>query len=170
MRYVQDYAPSAYEALDDVDQASSLLEEARSLITTPESTGHVGNHPGGPGRIPRTGRTGRNSTLCGPRPRYFTHPFSSLPAWQRHWAAHRADCERQRDARCRSKPGNLRGIPEPVGPVDLGLCHRRDPGPDSGRPGAAQHHPAGGRAADRAPRLFARGRWMSPSPSSAATN
>lgn len=36
MRYIQDYAPSAYEALDDVDQASDLLAEARGLSTSPE--------------------------------------------------------------------------------------------------------------------------------------
>jgi HAMP domain-containing protein len=36
MRYVQDYAPSPYEALDDVDQATLLLEEAQDLITSPE--------------------------------------------------------------------------------------------------------------------------------------
>ena len=36
MRYIQDYAPSTYEALDDVDQASELLTEARGLITAPE--------------------------------------------------------------------------------------------------------------------------------------
>jgi GAF domain-containing protein/HAMP domain-containing protein len=36
MRYIQDYAPSAYEALDDVDQASELLAEARGLGMAPE--------------------------------------------------------------------------------------------------------------------------------------
>ncbi|HSJ58302.1 MAG TPA: GAF domain-containing protein, partial [Anaerolineae bacterium] len=36
MRYIQDYAPSTYEALDDVAQASELLTEARGLITSPE--------------------------------------------------------------------------------------------------------------------------------------
>ena len=36
MRYVQDYAPSAYQALDDVDQANQLLVEAQSLLTAPE--------------------------------------------------------------------------------------------------------------------------------------
>ncbi|MBN1659546.1 MAG: GAF domain-containing protein [Anaerolineae bacterium] len=36
MRYIQDYAPSTYEALDDVDQASDLLTEARGLISSPE--------------------------------------------------------------------------------------------------------------------------------------
>jgi GAF domain-containing protein/HAMP domain-containing protein len=36
MRYIQDYAPSTYEALDDVDQASELLTEAQGLITSPE--------------------------------------------------------------------------------------------------------------------------------------
>jgi hypothetical protein len=34
MRYVQDYAPSPYTALDDVDQATGLLEEAQRLITS----------------------------------------------------------------------------------------------------------------------------------------
>jgi len=32
MRYIQDYAPSAYEALDDVDQATQLLEETQDLM------------------------------------------------------------------------------------------------------------------------------------------
>lgn len=32
LRYAQDYAPSAYEAIDDVDQASMLIAEALSLI------------------------------------------------------------------------------------------------------------------------------------------
>jgi nitrate/nitrite-specific signal transduction histidine kinase len=36
MRYVQDYAPSAYAALDDIDQAAQLLGEAQDLITSPE--------------------------------------------------------------------------------------------------------------------------------------
>jgi GAF domain-containing protein/HAMP domain-containing protein len=36
MRYIQDYAPSAYEALDDVDQATQLLAEAQGLIESPE--------------------------------------------------------------------------------------------------------------------------------------
>jgi nitrate/nitrite-specific signal transduction histidine kinase len=36
MRYVQDYAPSPYTALDDVNQATGLLEEAQELITSPE--------------------------------------------------------------------------------------------------------------------------------------
>lgn len=36
MRYVQDYAPSTYEAKDDVDQAVQFLTEAQELITTPE--------------------------------------------------------------------------------------------------------------------------------------
>jgi GAF domain-containing protein/HAMP domain-containing protein len=36
MRYVQDYAPSVYEARDDVDQAVEFLTEAQSLITSPE--------------------------------------------------------------------------------------------------------------------------------------
>jgi GAF domain-containing protein/HAMP domain-containing protein len=36
MRYVQDYAPSVYEARDDVDQAVKFLTEAQSLITAPE--------------------------------------------------------------------------------------------------------------------------------------
>jgi hypothetical protein len=34
MRYVQDYAPSPYTVLDDVDQATGLLEEAQRLITS----------------------------------------------------------------------------------------------------------------------------------------
>jgi GAF domain-containing protein/HAMP domain-containing protein len=34
LRYVQDYAPSPYTALDDVDQAIGLLEEAQRLITS----------------------------------------------------------------------------------------------------------------------------------------
>jgi GAF domain-containing protein/HAMP domain-containing protein len=42
MRYIQDYAPSAYEALDDVDQASELLTEARSLISSPEQQATLG--------------------------------------------------------------------------------------------------------------------------------
>lgn len=36
MRYIQDYAPSVYEALDDVDQATELLVQARALMTSPE--------------------------------------------------------------------------------------------------------------------------------------
>lgn len=36
MRYIQDFAPSPYEALDDVDQATQLLEEAQGLIASPE--------------------------------------------------------------------------------------------------------------------------------------
>ncbi len=36
MRYVQDYAPSAYQALDDVDQATELLAEVQGLLTAPE--------------------------------------------------------------------------------------------------------------------------------------
>ena len=36
MRYIQDYAPSAYQALDDVDQATKLLVEAQGLLTAPE--------------------------------------------------------------------------------------------------------------------------------------
>jgi GAF domain-containing protein/HAMP domain-containing protein len=36
MRTTQDYAPSAYETLDDVDQATQLLTEARDLIPVPE--------------------------------------------------------------------------------------------------------------------------------------
>ncbi len=35
MRYVQDLAPSPYEALDDVDQAVQLLKEAQNFITSP---------------------------------------------------------------------------------------------------------------------------------------
>jgi GAF domain-containing protein/HAMP domain-containing protein len=42
MRYIQDYAPSAYEALDDVDQAAQFLEEAQSLLTSPEQKEAVG--------------------------------------------------------------------------------------------------------------------------------
>ncbi len=41
MRYIQDYAPSAYEALDDVDQASAMLTEAEGLSTSPEQQGTV---------------------------------------------------------------------------------------------------------------------------------
>lgn len=41
MRYIQDYAPSAYEALDDVDQASQLLIDARNLISAPEQQATV---------------------------------------------------------------------------------------------------------------------------------
>jgi GAF domain-containing protein/HAMP domain-containing protein len=41
MRYVQDYAPSPYTALDDVDQATVLLEEAHTLITSPEQKASV---------------------------------------------------------------------------------------------------------------------------------
>jgi GAF domain-containing protein/HAMP domain-containing protein len=41
MRYVQDYAPSAYEALDDVDQATDLLTEAQSLMAVPEQQATV---------------------------------------------------------------------------------------------------------------------------------
>ena len=41
MRYVQDYAPSAYEALDDVDQATELLAEAHGLIASPEQKATV---------------------------------------------------------------------------------------------------------------------------------
>jgi len=36
MRYIQDYAPSPYEALDDVDLASQLLLEAKDLSASPE--------------------------------------------------------------------------------------------------------------------------------------
>lgn len=42
MRYVQDYAPSTYEARDDVDQAAGLLGEARDLITSPQQQEAVG--------------------------------------------------------------------------------------------------------------------------------
>ncbi len=35
LRYLQDYAPSAYAALDDVEQASQLLTEAHSLTASP---------------------------------------------------------------------------------------------------------------------------------------
>jgi len=41
MRYVQDYAPSPYTALDDVDQAIGLLEKAQELITSPEQNASV---------------------------------------------------------------------------------------------------------------------------------
>jgi GAF domain-containing protein/HAMP domain-containing protein len=41
MRYVQDYAPSTYEAQDDVDQAFGLLTEALDLITAPEQRATV---------------------------------------------------------------------------------------------------------------------------------
>jgi len=41
MRYVQDYAPSPYEALDDVDQAAQLLQAAQRLITSPEQNASV---------------------------------------------------------------------------------------------------------------------------------
>jgi GAF domain-containing protein/HAMP domain-containing protein len=36
VRYIQDYAPSPYEALDDVGQATQLLLEAQDLITSPK--------------------------------------------------------------------------------------------------------------------------------------
>jgi GAF domain-containing protein len=36
MRYILDYAPSAYEALDDIDQAIQLLTEAQDLLVAPE--------------------------------------------------------------------------------------------------------------------------------------
>jgi GAF domain-containing protein/HAMP domain-containing protein len=41
MRYVQDYAPSAYEALDDVDLAAGLLTEAQGLVTSLEQEAAV---------------------------------------------------------------------------------------------------------------------------------
>ncbi len=41
MRYVQDYAPSAYQALDDVDQANKLLVEAQGLIAAPDQQATV---------------------------------------------------------------------------------------------------------------------------------
>jgi signal transduction histidine kinase/putative methionine-R-sulfoxide reductase with GAF domain/ActR/RegA family two-component response regulator/HAMP domain-containing protein len=41
MRYMQDYAPSPYEALDDVDQAVQLLTEAQDLITSPDQKADV---------------------------------------------------------------------------------------------------------------------------------
>ncbi|MGD8790978.1 MAG: GAF domain-containing protein [Anaerolineae bacterium] len=41
MRYIQDYAPSAYEALDDVDQASELLVQARDLMSVSEQQATV---------------------------------------------------------------------------------------------------------------------------------
>jgi GAF domain-containing protein/HAMP domain-containing protein len=42
MRYVQDYAPSTYEALDDVDLASQLLTEAQGLFGQSEEKEAVG--------------------------------------------------------------------------------------------------------------------------------
>ncbi|HFD38916.1 MAG TPA: GAF domain-containing protein, partial [Anaerolineae bacterium] len=42
LRYLQDYAPSAYEALDDVEQASQLLTEAQSLTTSPAQKEAIG--------------------------------------------------------------------------------------------------------------------------------
>jgi GAF domain-containing protein/HAMP domain-containing protein len=41
LRYVQDYAPSTYAALDDIDQATQLLEQAQGLITSPEQQASV---------------------------------------------------------------------------------------------------------------------------------
>lgn len=41
MRYVQDYAPSTYEAKDDVDQAVQFLTEAQELITIPKQKAAV---------------------------------------------------------------------------------------------------------------------------------
>jgi len=41
MRYVQDYAPSPFAALDDVDQAIQLLEEAQDLPSSPEQKASV---------------------------------------------------------------------------------------------------------------------------------
>jgi GAF domain-containing protein len=42
MRYVQDYAPSTYEALDDVDLAAELLTEAQDLFGSSEQKESVG--------------------------------------------------------------------------------------------------------------------------------
>ena len=42
MRYVQDYAPSVYQAQDDVDQAVKFLTEAQGLITSPDPKATVG--------------------------------------------------------------------------------------------------------------------------------
>ncbi len=41
MRYIQDYAPSPYEALDDIEQAIQLLEEAKSLSDSPEQQAEI---------------------------------------------------------------------------------------------------------------------------------
>ncbi len=41
MRYIQDYAPSPYEALDDIEQAIQLLEEAKSLSASPEQQAEI---------------------------------------------------------------------------------------------------------------------------------
>jgi nitrate/nitrite-specific signal transduction histidine kinase len=41
LRYSQDYAPSAYEAIDDVDQASLLIAEAHDLIENDEQKENV---------------------------------------------------------------------------------------------------------------------------------
>jgi len=41
MRYIQDYAPGPYEALDDIEQAIQLLEEAKSLSDSPEQQAKI---------------------------------------------------------------------------------------------------------------------------------
>jgi GAF domain-containing protein/HAMP domain-containing protein len=41
MRYVQDLSPSAYESLDDIDQAAQLLTEARDLVSSAEQKASV---------------------------------------------------------------------------------------------------------------------------------
>ncbi len=41
MRYTADYAPSTYEALDDVDQATQLLIEARDLSTSSDQKASI---------------------------------------------------------------------------------------------------------------------------------
>lgn len=41
MRYVEDYAPSTYQSLDDVEQASQFLAEAQGLMTVPEQQAAV---------------------------------------------------------------------------------------------------------------------------------
>jgi GAF domain-containing protein/HAMP domain-containing protein len=41
MRYIEDYAPSTYEALDDVDLATQLLTEAHDLITSSDQKATV---------------------------------------------------------------------------------------------------------------------------------
>ncbi len=41
LRYVKDYAPSTYQALDDIDQATQLLEETQALIDVPDQTNAV---------------------------------------------------------------------------------------------------------------------------------
>jgi GAF domain-containing protein/HAMP domain-containing protein len=41
MRYIQDLSPSAYESLDDIDQAAQLLTEARDLVSSAEQKASV---------------------------------------------------------------------------------------------------------------------------------